>query len=202
MAKQKRIDSEVARALRKQAKALTEEHAAVALRLADTLYSIFYCTVRAGDKEINLVQAWGFKSFHDYAEEELGMHGSTGFRYVKIWDRLIVECELKPAELPASITKLVQLSRLPKRDVRGWLKRAGELSCCALENAVSEHLEGRGAKHHVSIQMSWSDAKRLYAKLRRAKEVFGEETYGRALTKAMEQWAELEAKTHKLRKVG
>lgn len=182
-----------------QAEALTKS----ALVLAETLFAIHYSTVFVGSAEMSLVQAWKFESFHEYAEVELGIHGSTAMKYVSVHDSLILGEGMIRDELPNSITKLIQLTRIARskgRSVKSWLKRAKEYTCCELENAINEELGERGTFKTKAFYMTSSQVNTLNRYLRQAKDVLGTSTNGETLAKIVKQWSDLQ-QTTKLRRV-
>jgi len=191
--------------LRAKAVAASEAHTKSALALAETLFEIYYGGVVVGREEIPLYQAWKYDTFHDYVESELGMHGSTARRYVHVHDTLVLGAGVEQERLPKSITKLMQLSRIaqsPGRSVKGWLKRANELTCCDFEAAVDEELGTKGPHKNFSFYMKFSQIASLHRQLKRAKEVLGTATNGETLTEVFTQWSDLQSSTTKLRKVG
>ena len=190
--------------LRGKAIAASEAQTKSALILAETLFEIFYGCVVIGSKEVPLVHAWKFDNFHEYVEHELGMHGSTAHRYVMVHDRLILSAGVEQEKLPKSITKLMQLCRVAGsegQNVKGWLKRANEMTCCEFEAAVDEALGGKGAHKNISFYMKFSQVASMYRHIKRAKEVLGTHTNGETLSAIVDQWSNVQSTTSKLRKV-
>lgn len=192
--------------LRSEAIDAAEAQTKSALALAKILFEIFYGSVMIGKEEISLVQAWKFDDFHEYAEHELGMHGSTAHRYVRVHDTLVLGAGIDQDKLPKSITKLMQLARLARSDrdlraIKGWLKRASEMSCCEFQAAVDEALGMKGPHKNVSFYMKSSQITSLYRHIKRAKEVLGTHTNGETISEIITQWSDLQTSTTKLRKV-
>lgn len=189
-----------------RAKALDQAEAATrtALALAETLFAIKYSVVKAGGKETPLVQVWGHDDFHEYAEHELGMHGSTAEGYVHVHDVLILGEGLKVADLPKSITKLLQLARIAKKtgqSTKAWLKKAAEMSCCEFQEAVEEELTGRPSHRAWSFYLANKDLKTIERGLKRAKELLGTTHNGETLARIVDEWSGVAETTSRLRPV-
>lgn len=192
--------------LRAKAINAAEAQTKSALTLAEVLFEIFYGAVVIGKDEISLVHAWKFENFHEYVEHELGMHGSTAHRYVQVHDTLVLGAGIEQDKLPKSITKLMQLARLARSDrdqrgLKGWLKKANELTCCEFEAEVDEALGTKGPHKNVSFYMKASQITSMYRHIKRAKEVLGTHTNGETLSEIVTQWSDVQASTAKLRKV-
>lgn len=195
-----------AKDLRGKAIAAAEAHTKSALALGEILFQIYYGSILIGNKELSLAQAWKFENFHEYVESELGMHGSTAYRYVMVHDTLVLGAGIDQQQLPKSITKLMQLARLARSDrdqrgLKGWLKKANEMTCCEFEAEVDEALGGKGGHKQVSFYMRNAQATSMYRHIKRAKEVLGTHTNGETLSEILTQWSDLQASTTKLRKV-
>ncbi len=191
--------------LRTKAKDQIQAQTKSALLLAATLFDIYHSKVLLGGKEMSLVEAWKYDDFHEYAEHELGMHGSTAKRYVEVHDTLILSEGVDETQLPDSITKMMQQARLARAE-RGvgaaWLKKARDYSCCELEAAVDEELgeAGRGSCRH-QFTFSPTQFNNLKRELRQAKDILGTTTNGETLSKIVKEWSALRAQTAKLRRV-
>lgn len=187
-----------------RAKALDQADAATrsALALAETLFEIKYSIVKIGGKEVALVQAWKWDDFHEYAEHELGLHGSTAENYVHVHDVLILGEGLKPADLPKSITKLMQLARVAKRtgqNTKAWLKKAADMSCCEFQAAVEEVLTGRPTYRTWAFYLANKDLKTIERGLKRAKELLGTTHNGETLARIVDEWSGVAESTNRLR---
>lgn len=190
--------------LREKAKDHADAATRSALALAAVLFEIKFSVVKLGGAETPLVVAWKWDDFHEYCEHELGMHGSTAESYVHVHDVLILSEGLKTEDLPKSITKLIQLARVAKKqgqNPKAWIKKAHDMSCCEFQAAVEEELTGRPLHRGYSFWMSNKDIRTVERALKRAKEILGTKHNGETLAAVVDEWAKVADSTNKLRVV-
>jgi hypothetical protein len=175
------------------------------LRTAALLFDVYYGTVRQGNADVPLAVAWGHDDFDEFAEHELGMHQTTARGLVHMHEELFCKRDLKEGSYPHSITKLRQLTRVSKRCKDGrtfgsWVAKATEMSCCEFEEAVeNEFGEGAGRYKRLGFSLKLASYTSLLRKLRGARESFGVESNGEALTKIVDEWSELHQTTDRVR---
>jgi len=183
--------------LRSKAIEQAEAHTRTALALAETLFAIKFSSVKVGGREMPLVVFWKHEDFHEYAEHELGMHGSTAENYVHVHDVLILSEGVKKEELPHSITKLIQLARVAKTPgvkLASWLKKAAEMSCCGFQAAVEEELTGKPSHRTWAFYLSNKDIRSIERGIKRAKEILGTKHNGETLAHIVDEWTQVAEK--------
>jgi hypothetical protein len=187
--------------LRATAKTHAEAVTRAALVLAETLFEIKFSSVKLAGREQPLVESWGHEDFHEYAEHELGMHGSTAEAYVHVHDVLILGEGIAKEDLPPSITKLIQLAKVAKRqgeNVKAWIKKAKESSCCEFQALVDEALTGKITHRNYAFWMANRDIKNVERGIKRAKEILGTKHNGETLSQIVSEWC-VAAESNKLR---
>lgn len=188
--------------LRAETKARSVRYARSGLALAELLHTVFHSrTALRGGRDVPLFVAWQYETFHAYAEQELGLHGTTARDFVTMYGTLVVEHSFKEEDLPTSITKLRELTRIVRVDAEHrfeWLKKAKTLSCCDFENAVIEYIEGRVPYRMASVMMTAKDHRTLYRALNAGKEDLGTTRNGETLARVLEQWLAQRRATRKV----
>lgn len=190
--KSKNFTLEQARNFRITTKSLAVQASNAAVDLARALHRIYYGEVETKGAWLPCYVIWGFDTFHDYAEHELGMHGWTARRYVRVYEELIdsPNADIKNEHLPNSITKLMLLSRVsrmePTRLVQ-YVRDSNRLSCCALEAKINREFTKQITYRSVSFHMRSSSVRTLMVRLRRHMAQTGIKTYGAALVSLVQQ---------------
>lgn len=140
------------RKIRRQAKSLASNLETGYMELARILYTV-YDTPQDGDvTKPPLFQAWGYNSFADYAEEELGLHRRKAERLRRIWYKLEVELEGLDSKIKERIVKLGwsktrELVRvLTVRNAKDWVDKAEKLNYPELLEALSKYTTEREAR--------------------------------------------------------
>jgi hypothetical protein len=179
--------------LRQQMADVMENHTTACVLLASKLFDVYYGTVKQGGVDVPLAVAWGHDNFDEYVEHELGIHQGTARVYVGVFDELYCRRKFEPGQLPNSISKLKGLARVSRRvanasELKPWFDRAAKLSCCEFDAEVDKLIHGKTRRRNVSVAMTWTGAKSLYAALDSAKEAYGVPTKGEALLAVIEDW--------------
>lgn len=200
------VNEQKAAALREQLREACVASTKATLEVARLLYEVYYTTTRVGKVEVSLAEAWGFESFDEYVEHELHMHMGPAHALIEVWDELYTRRSFQPGQLPNSITKLKLLARLSRRypndnDIKPWLAKAADLSCCEFQDEFDALIFGRGRKRAVSFSFKTNAAKQVLQRVATAKEVFGVTTNGEALAKIVEEWSEMMEKTANARRL-
>lgn len=162
--------------------------------MAEAVYELYYGDVEMGGGSMPLWSFFGYKSWFDYVETEIGMHVSTAAGYRMVHDVFMVRLEGKwDRSVMPSFTKMKALIRVvDAKNVNAWLKRANSLSCCALEEEILEFLYGKrksGATRHFAAMLTGRQLTAVNSIIEVGRQEFPElETRGDVLTKILEQW--------------
>lgn len=166
--------------IREAVKKAVSDQVTVNWRLAKLLHKVYYSKLWAD---------WGFLSWEEYVEMEVGIHQTRAAAYRRLWHRAVYIWKLGEKDLPTDVswTRLAILSRSPKvteRNIRGWLKKAPTLTCCALEHQVL-------GTHRASLSLSVSSrsqAEEIAAILDDVKEAQGFHSRAEALAEILRTW--------------
>ena len=136
-----------AAALRRRAKTVARQADLSYVELAQILFKVYDTPIDGNPELPPIYTQWGFKSFHDYAFQELGLHYKKADRLKRIGYRLGVDL----ADLPKSTkdrlvrvgeSKLRELVRvLTPETTEEWCSIAEQSTCAELYNAVRYHLQ-------------------------------------------------------------
>jgi hypothetical protein len=198
------LDRGKADSLREKAKELSNSNARASFELGKILYEIYYSDVLVSGKPIPIWKVWGHDSWFNYVECELHMHVHTANSYRNVYDVFGVSLKgsFNPDDL-LPITKMRALSRIvTKQNLKSWLKKAGQLSCCQLEDEIEIELTGNRKKtKHFSVLMTKSQFDDVKEIILKAKEIFGDIDNGDVVARVFNQWDKQNPK-RKLRVVG
>lgn len=123
------------------------------LELGKILFQI-WDTPEGGDRANEpIFKQWGFKSFRDYAEQELGIHYKRAERLRYIFYRIEIELEQLEEEwkqrlLKLGESKVRELCRpgvLTLSNAKGWIERAENMNFQTVERSVRKFLERKEA---------------------------------------------------------
>lgn len=191
-----------AESIRRKAQEASEKTTKSVMELAAALWDTYHNDVKIGSINIQLWEVWGYKSWFDYAERELGIHQTTAASYRRIHE--VFEVDLKDSwdkNLACSYTKMKSISRVvTKKNVNSWLKKAATLSCCELDEHVIEAMYGKsksGATHSFLVNVTKKELAKISQVLSEAKEGFEDpdERRGSVLTRILEEWQVLHQRT-------
>lgn len=138
--------------LRTKAKTLSKALEQGYMELAKILYEVFSTPIDNDPKNPPMYVAWGFTSFAQYADEELGLDRRKAERLRAIWYRLSVElCDLDDITRQRVInlgwTKVRELIRvLTLRNAQEWVDKAEGCTQQELQNAIRVYLEKKDAR--------------------------------------------------------
>jgi hypothetical protein len=192
--------------VRRKAQEASEKTTKSVMDLAAALWDTFHNDVTVGGQSVQLWEAWGFESWFDYAERELGIHQTTAAAYRRIHE--VFEVELKDAwdkGLTASYTKMKSLCRVVTRtSANAWLRKAAKLSCCELEEEVTLALYGKtrgGAVHSFLANVTKTELAKINQVLSEAREASDEpERRGKVLTRILEEWQTIHQRAKRVRR--
>lgn len=131
-----------AQRIRKRALVLAKQLDTGYMELARILYDVYDCPVDGDPKNPSVLTSWGFSSFREYAEVELGLHYKKAQRLLSIW--YVLEIVLKDLDpkirerlVALGATKMRELARVLTPDnVVQWLGIAENDSHASLLNKI------------------------------------------------------------------
>lgn len=201
--------------LRQHVKEAVAAETGAALVVAQKLYDVFYgTTTNAKGETISLSESWGFpdqhgragSGFDDWVEHELHWHMSKARSYIRVWDELFTRRSLDPATLPDSMQQLRMIAKIAARvddvrELKQWVTKSKQLSCCEFEAEVEEHFGfGKGKRKTMSFAIPLNFIKRSQSTIQRARTQYGASTTGEALVKILQDWNEAHAKAEGARR--
>jgi hypothetical protein len=116
--------------VRKRVRRLKKEIDSSYIQLGKDFYLIYHR---------RLYQKWGFDSFTDYVEEEVGMAKQRAERCRRIWTKFVKECGVKPKELDGIgyTNALLLLSVVKSDNVKKWIDTAKGIKRDEFDKVVS-----------------------------------------------------------------
>ena len=138
-----------AKKVRTRAKELAGSIETTYMELAEILYAVYDVPIDGDTKNGPVYMLWGYKSFRDYAEQELGLHYKKAERLRLIWYRLEVELAeldsgLKSRLVNLGWSKVRELCRpglLTMRNAKGWIEKAENMNYQSVEASVRASLD-------------------------------------------------------------
>ena len=189
------LSTQNANLLRKKAVDATKQNTKSVLILAEVLWNTFRYNVKFNGIESSLWVAWGYKTWFEYVEHELGIHQSTAAAFRRIHEIFQIELEGSfDKELfdQLSATKLRALCKVVnKKNVNSWLRRAAKMSCCALDESILVAQNGgirANSTHTLAILCTKTEQKKMRDIITEAKELMGLERPGATLLRVLQEW--------------
>lgn len=167
--------------------------------LCQILYETDRAVVSVGGDIVFAYQTWGYKTWFDFVEEEVGLHEMTANAYRRVYEVFGVELagawdHGKP--LPITKMKTLTAANLTKANVRSWLKKAEKMTCCQL---VAE-VYGTEEMRHFSASVTKRGLSDINRAMEAARDSFGEDLpKGDLLVKMLNEWSDIRRKTKRLR---
>lgn len=198
---QQKLTQAKADALLERVKSVVAESAKSNFDLCQVLYETSRAVVSIGGNIVFAYETWGYKTWFDFVEAEVGLHEQSANAYVKVYEVFGVELAGawdtgKP--LPITKMRILTAAELTKTNVRAWIKKAEKLTCCKL---VSE-IYGTAELSHFHASVSKRGLSDINRALQAARDSFGEDLpKGDLLVKALNEWADIRKKARKLRAV-
>jgi hypothetical protein len=141
-----------ASAIRKTVLGLKDKMEHLYIEFAEQLYLVVHSTV----KGTSLWETWGYDSFEDYAQQELGMKRAKAYYFMQIWKQLHINAGIpkkKLAELNWSKAKelspLVKQGVLTEENRDEWIHKAKTTSVSKLIEATREAKAGSPVSKEV-----------------------------------------------------
>lgn len=153
MSKKEQLTKKQADVLRDRIDSATRTSAEATFHLCKLLYESFVCVVNTDGKWKFVWEYWGYKSWFDFVEIEIGVHKATAHVYKKIWE--IFGIELAGAwdptgVLPITKMRILSAADIDRRNIKSWLNKAKRMTCCELQAEVY----GTEVLHTLSVQVS------------------------------------------------
>lgn len=137
-----------AKKVRSRAKELVDDIDKQFLELSEILYKVYDVPIDGDAKNAPVYVQWGYKSFRDYAEQELGLHYKRAERLRFIYYRLEVELDgldkgpLRARLLRLGLSKVRELMRvLTKRNAEKWIEMAENSNYQTVDAKVRKALD-------------------------------------------------------------
>lgn len=137
---------------RRRAKELVQELDLGYMELARILYQVFDTPIDGDRQRGAIYTSWGFTSFGDYAERELGIHHKKAERLRLIWFTLEVQLEgldaaLKERVVALGYSKVRELVRvLTLRNATTWIEQAENMTYRQLYAEVVDEKRRQGVE--------------------------------------------------------
>lgn len=141
--------------VRRRAKDLSQTLDLGYVELARILYQVYDTPIEGDAQRGPVYRAWGYESFGEYAEKELGLHQKKAERLRKIWYILEIQCkdmdpELKERLVNLGYSKVRELVRvITLRSAPIWIEQAEHMSYRQLNAAVVEEVRRQGVEAAV-----------------------------------------------------
>lgn len=193
--------------LRLKAQEVCAKRAESSMELAEILHTTYWAEAKVGNAPVPVWHAWGYSSWADYVETELGYHMSTANSYRRIHEVFGVQLAGKwERNLLVSFTRMRQLCRVvDKTNVNSWLRRAAKMTCCELDAVVYEVLTGHVRPKNMRsflASVTNQELKALNEVINIGREDFQTMRRGEVLTAIINEWRTIrEAKTRTTRRL-
>lgn len=126
--------------LRKQLARLTSHRANLDFETGRLLYEVRHTFVNKGAHCIPVWSSWGFSSFADFHDREMGLHRKKAETLINIWYTLEIEFDGKwDRRLLLPWTKMRAVIRAAhKHNINGWMRRAATMPQNELEDVIAQ----------------------------------------------------------------
>jgi len=132
--------------VRKEAKELVFDVENINMRLAKILYEIYAIPEDRDPFKKPIYVVWGFGTFYEYVEAELGIHRKKADRLKRIWYKIEVDLDLAPdlkdRILGLGVSKVRELVRVLKEDTaEEWIEQAETHNYTDLLRMILQYLD-------------------------------------------------------------
>lgn len=206
MEEQTRLTKRSADSLLKRLRDAVDSSARATFDVCWLLYECSVGIVYVGDDPVFVYETWGYGSWFDFVEIEVGVHDQTAHNYCKVGR--VFGKELAGAwdtGSPLSVTKMAILAAWPgltAKNVQSKIDWARGKTCCQMQ----EELLGRERPIQMAFGVSKSEQRDINKAIDLARKKFdeGEDmTRGELLAAVLGQWAQIAKKDRpRLRAVG
>lgn len=140
------------RKVRSEAKKLVQELDTGYMRLAELLYKVYTTPVDGDPERIGVYKEWGYESFGEYAEKELGISSRKAYYLNKIWYTIEVELELdddlKRRFTAIGWSKAREIVRVMNNaNAEKWISLAEDLNFTELDAAIKKYVDESGGSY-------------------------------------------------------
>jgi len=187
---EKALTQRASNLLRQKVRDIVDRHTQGSMDLCWALYETDRTLVRVGGELVTVYEAWGFKDWNEFVGKEFGMYPTTAYNYLRVWETFYVDLAgaWTVGNLPG-ITKMLILcslgSKLTKKNVNSWLKKANGMTCRRLRAEVF----GTDELHYFSTPVTGRDFKIVKKGIELGREAFGEDlSRGEVLAKMLKEW--------------
>lgn len=161
--KSKSIDKRASDKLRADVRGTAKRQGALDWELAALLYQTFTATVRVGDSFLPVYQEWGWQTWEDYVETEVGLHKRTAKSYVLVYETF--EIKLKGAyderTLPQSFGVLRDLCAVVNRkNVKDWFRKTSGKSRCDVVEMIEAEAYGGQPRAMAELRVTMTKKQR------------------------------------------
>jgi hypothetical protein len=141
--------------VRRRAKELAQVLDSGYMELARILYQVYDTPAEGDPRRLAIYTAWGYDTFKDYAEQELGLHPKKAERLRRIW--FVLEVQMKDLD-PALKQRIVNLGFskvrelikiLTARNAEALIAEAESIGYKQLESMVSDERRRQGVEEAV-----------------------------------------------------
>lgn len=141
--------------VRRRAKELAQVLDSGYMELARILYQVYDTPAEGDPRRLAIYTAWGYDSFKDYAEQELGLHPKKAERLRRIW--FVLEVQMKDLD-PALKQRIVNLGFskvrelikiLTARNAEALISEAESIGYKQLESMVADERRRLGVEEAV-----------------------------------------------------
>ena len=205
MAQEVKLTVKQADTLRSRVQSATRASAEATFHLCELLHESFISVVNTNKGWKFVWEYWGYKTWFDFVEIEVGMHETTANSYKKIWE--VFGIELNGAwdfadALPVTKMRILSAADINKRNVKAWLHKAARMTCCELQAEVY----GTEVMHTLAVSVSKRELQTINKALKAARGDYENPkkvTRGELLLGIVKDWQQARAKDDpKLKLVG
>lgn len=196
MTQEVKLTIKQADALHAKVKSATRASAEASFHLCELLYESFVSVVNTDQGWKFVWEYWGYKTWFDFVEIEVGMHETTANAYKKIWEVFGIELEGAwdfADALPITKMRILSAADIDKRNVKNWLHKAKRMSCCELQAEVY----GTEVLHTLAVSVSKRELNAINKALEAARRDYEEPkkvTRGELLVGIVKDWQASRAK--------
>lgn len=143
--------------------------AADSMKLAELVWrtSVSEAKHAQTQKWVPVWKLWGYTTWHDFAGQELQMHGATAYLYRKVWQKFGIELKVGNYASQAALLPISKMAALcpvvNAKNLNEWLIKGYDLSCKKLRAEVRFALTGdvKSADLRLGFLMSEAQAKKV-----------------------------------------
>lgn len=204
-----RLTQGAADKLRKEVKRLTLERASADMTWGELLHRVRTSFVLLESVELPLWRYYGYKSWGDFVETELGHSRKTAQRYMKIWKIFGKDLKgkwkkslLLPTSKMRALVRLYENGMIDEDNVEEWLRWAAPLSVSRVEAEIRAELGPEGDRdgdnagwHSFVVVLTTAEIDDLDQAISTARNRWGDRRRGASLVRIVREWTQTKTKT-------